>query len=100
MDLSKMSLQKIRRRFIKSADLEDFEKKINDFTDGFNPADILDVQFYCLTEKLRMKAFEVKTKVLEDKENTLTNEEQWHEDRYIAMITYMESEKKENDLLG
>jgi len=92
--------QKIRRKFIQGSTLEELEEKLNEFTDKFNPADILEVQFFALqaSYKIKVKA-EKRMSINNPTEVTESDETQTPTDKLVCFVTYNEG-SKEIDIHG
>ena len=100
-----MTVEKIRSKFFKTTDLSVMETLVNGFTDQFSPGNILDVQFFCVTEKILLAENEVTTlgysRDVHTQSHRRNNEEQRAVDRYIVMIVYMVTDDEDkNQLLG
>ena len=84
----------IRRHFISKDNLEELEQELNKFTDDFNPADVLEVNFYVITTGGTMRSVETMVKPQPRENVKTTNEEQQYHDRFVAMVTYNQAEER------
>jgi len=77
----------IRRKFIQGSTLEELEEKLNEFTDKFNPADILEVQFFALQASYKIES-KSKTYTDGNPRRKNTEETQIPTDKLICFVTY------------
>ena len=90
----------IKRKFIEATTLEELEEKLNDFTSKFNPADVLDVQFFPSASGVNIEGTKRMNKSLHQNpaEETHYKETQTYNDRFICVVAYQET--KEVNLNG